>query len=109
MNIINKLHDLQQEILSFGNVVNQVKNPADTDFRNACDLFSKYLNFELQAINSNICLKDIRPEMQQTTAQLHKLSELITPDTSDSNEQHQWTKKLLNFCNQLQTLKSIAA
>jgi len=108
MNILEKLHDLQLEILSFGDVVSQTKNPADTDFLNACDLFSQHLSFQLRTINSSICLQDIRPEMQQTTAQLSELSELITPHTG-SDDIHQWTDKLLHFCDQLQTLKSEAA
>ena len=109
MDILNKLHELQQEILNFGDVVNQTENPADVDFCNACDLFSQHLSYELKSINSNLCLKDIRPEMQQTTAQLCELSELITPDTEDCNDSYEWPNKLTNFCDQLQTLKSLAA
>ena len=109
MDILNKLHKLQQEILYFGDIVSQTENPADTDFRNACELFSQHLSFELKSINTNICLKDIRPEMQRTTAQLYELSELITPEPLDNNENQQWPGKLLNFCSQLQELKSIAA
>lgn len=108
MNLLQKLHDLQQEILSFGDVVSQTKNPADTDFLNACELFSQHLSFQLKTINSSICLQDIRPEMQQTTAQLCELSELITPH-KNSDDNYQWPNKLLNFCNQLQSLKSEAA
>ena len=109
MDILNKLHELQQEILYFGDIVSQTENPADTDFCNACMLFSQHLSFELKSINTNTCLKDIRPEMQRTTAQLYELSELITPEPLDNNENYQWPGKLLNFCSQLQTLKSIAA
>ncbi len=108
MDILNKLHNLQQEILSFGDVVNQTKNPADTDFLNACELFSQHLSYQLKTINSSICLQDIRPEMEQTTAQLCELSELITPDSA-SNSNQQWPGKLLNFCDRLQSLKREAA
>ena len=109
MNITNKLQELQEEILNFGDVVSHTDNPADMDFKNACDLFSQHLSFELKSIHASICLKDIRPETQQTTAQLFELNELITPVTSDKNDDYQWSGKLLNFCAQLQTLKSIAA
>ncbi len=105
MDLLNKLQDLQLEILNFGDIVNQTKNPANSDFLNACDLFSQHLSFELKTINSSICLQDIRPEMEQTTAQLCKLSELITP----ARNNYQWPDKLLNFCDQLQSLKSEAA
>jgi len=109
MDISNKLHELQQEILNFGEVVTQTENPADLDFRNACYLFSQHLSFELKSINSSIHLKDIRPEMQQTTAQLFELSKLITPDATNNNDNYMWPDKLLNFCSQLQTLKNVAA
>ncbi|HED33441.1 MAG TPA: hypothetical protein ENJ08_04375 [Gammaproteobacteria bacterium] len=109
MNITNKLNELQQEILNFGDVVNQTQNLSDMDFRNACDLFSQHLNFELDSISSNVCLiKDNRSEVHQTTAQLHQLNELITPATSDINT-NQWSDNLNNFCSQLQALRCIAA
>jgi len=109
MDITKKLQELQQEILSFGDIVSQTENPADMDFRNACDLFSQHLSYELKSINSSAHLRDIRPENQQTTAQLYELNELITPVKSGSSDDYQWSGKLLNFCAQLQTLKSIAA
>jgi len=109
MNITDKLNELQQEILSFGDVVNQTENLADMDFCNACNLFSQHLNFELESINSNVCLiKESPSEVHQTTAQLYQLSELITPATSDDNT-HQWSDNLNNFCSQLQTLRCVAA
>ena len=109
MDISNKLYELQQEILNFGDIVNQTTNPADADFCNACDLFSQHLSYELKSINSSLRLKDIRPETRQTTAQLYELSELITPDTSNLDDNSEWSNKLVNFCHQLQSLKSLAA
>jgi len=109
MDLLNKLHTLQLEILNFGDVVSQTENPSDIDFLNACELFSQHLSYQLKMINSSICLQDIRPEMQQTTAQLCQLSELITPIAADNNDSYQWPNKLLDFCNQLDTLKSAAA
>ncbi len=109
MDTVNKLHQLQNEILSFGNVVKQTKDSSDIDFCNACNLFSQYLNCQLKSISANLCMKDIRPEMQQTTAQLYQLNELITPDITENNDKFKWHNKLLSFCNQLQSLKCIAA
>ena len=109
MDITNKLQELQQEILNFGDIVNQIENPADVDFKNACDLFSQHLSYELKVINSSLRLRDIRPETEQTTSQLYELNELITPVKSNDNDDYQWPEKLLNFCAQVQTLKSIAA
>ncbi len=109
MDILDKLQELRQEILDFGQVINYTQNPSDADLRNACELFSQHLNYQLETINSNIHFKNIQPEMQQTTAQLHQLSELITPDVDDNNETHQWTNRLHTFCDQIETLKVIAA
>jgi len=109
MDLTNKLHELKEDILNFGEVVNHAENPSDKDFRNACDLFSQYLSHQLKSINSNISLKKALPEIQQTTSQLCVLNELITPCATDNNDNGTWPNKLLNFCNQLQTLKNIAA
>ncbi len=109
MDIANKLQELTQEILSFGEVISFTENPSDTDFRNACDLFSQHLSYQLKIISSNVLFQDIRPEMQKTTDKLCQLSELIAPSDSGSEETFLWPGKLLDFCSQIQTLKSIAA
>jgi len=109
MDISNKLLDLKEETLNFGDIVNHAENPADKDFRYACDLFSKHLNYQLKSISSNISLKEALPEMQQTVTQLSVLSKLITPCTTDNKMSDTWPDKLINFCSQLQTLKNIAA
>jgi|GEM_PF-1983872 len=116
MDITNKLDELTQEILSFAEVIDFAENPADSDFRNACELFSSHLMYQLSIINSNVRFQDIRPEMQQTTSKLFQLSELISPHSfdqkdkqSDSTDHYQWPEKLMDFCNQLETLKHAAA
>ncbi|VAW59972.1 hypothetical protein MNBD_GAMMA11-883 [hydrothermal vent metagenome] len=109
MDIANKLQELTEEILDFGNIINLTRNPSNTDFRNACDLFSKRLNYQLETIHTNVQFKDIRPEMQQTTNKLYQLSELISPCQQGSDEFYYWPGRLLDFCNQIQTLKKIAA
>jgi len=109
MDISNKLLDLKEETLNFGDIVNQAENPADKDFRYACDLFSKHLSYQLRSISSNISIKEANPEIQQTATQLNVLSELITPCTTDNKMSDTWSDKLLNFCSQLKTLKNIAA
>ena len=109
MDIATRLQELTDEIRNFGDVINFTDDPADGDFRNACDLFSQYLSSQLNSINSNMTFKDIRPEMQQTTAQLIELSELISPDHSASETNSQWSDKVIHFCHQAQSLKKIAA
>jgi len=124
MDIATRLQELTKEIVNFGEVINYTENPVDSDFRNACDLFSQYLNHELQDINANIRFHDTRSDIKQTTSRLHELSDLISPgkishgqishgqtspDQANNIEKYQWSNKLTDFCNQLQSLKNIAA
>jgi len=109
MDIANKLQELTDEILDFGSVISFTQNPADADFRNACDLFSQHLSHQLDIIHSHVQFQDIRPEIQQTTNKLSQLSELISPSQNGSSEFYYWPGKLLDFCNQIQTLKKVAA
>ncbi|HED34654.1 MAG TPA: hypothetical protein ENJ08_10655 [Gammaproteobacteria bacterium] len=109
MDIASKLQELTGEILDFGEIISSTKNPSNKDFKNACDLFSKRLSYQLQMISSNALFADIQPEMQQTTNKLCQLSELISPYQKGCDEFYYWPGKLLDFCNQIQTLKKIAA
>lgn len=113
MDISNKLQELTEHTLSFGDVIRCSEDPSDSNFREACDLFSQYLAYQLEIISSKIRFQDIRPEMRLTNAQLCILNELITPDfqsnQSDTANSHDWNTKVHGFYDQLQTLKKIAA
>ena len=115
MDISNTLYKLQQDVFNFSDVVFQTENPADKDFRNACSLFSRHIKYQLDKIDYDTHLKSESPATLQVMAQLCELTELITPDNTnvsdivDSIGHYQWPGKLLNFCSQIQTLKSKAA
>ena len=66
MDIATRLQELTEEIRDFGNVIHYTDDPADGDFRNACDLFSQYLSNQLNSINSNITFKDIRTYIENS-------------------------------------------
>lgn len=109
MDITHKLEELTQEILTFGNVINVTENSANVDFRHACSLFNQYLQHQLQIINSNVCFKDIRSDMQATCMQLSLLSDLTKPINANNKQDHQWSGKLLDYCHKVQTLKIAVA
>lgn len=113
MDISNKLQELTKDTLNFGDVIRHSEDPSDLNFREACELFSQYLNYQLEIISSKIRFQDIRPEMRLTNAQLCKLNELITPDFQSSqtatDNSHDWNSKVHGFYDQLKTLKKMAA
>jgi len=109
MDIGNRLNELTQATLNFGDVINSTENPSDSDFRNACSLFSQYLESELQLISSTPIEHDASSNIQNITDQLHSLSNLITPNQLAFSNSHHWPNNLVDFCSQLQTLKSEAA
>lgn len=117
MDIANKLQELTEETLHFGDIISHSKNPSDMDFRDACNLFSQYLSYQLDIISSKIRFNDIRPEMRLTNAQLCLLNDLITPESNTSrissrtnhDDSYDWNSKVLNFFSQLQTLRKLAA
>lgn len=113
MDAVNRLKELTLEIKDFGEIITYTDNPADTDLRIACELFSQHLSYQLLMVNSNLCFQDTTPDVQQTTRQLYELSELITPckvkqNNIDQNELIQWPGKLLDFCHKLENLNTIS-
>ena len=112
MDISNKLRELTEDTLNFGDVIKHSEDPSDLNFREACELFSQHLGYQLEIISSKIRFQDIRPEMRLTNAQLCILNELITPDSqpgqTNSSHSHDWANNVLGFFDQLQTLKKMA-
>jgi len=109
MDISTKIKELAEETLSFGEVISHSDNPADKDFREACHLFSQHLGHQLEIVGSNSHLQSVQPEIQKTNSQLCILNELINPQQIDSYLSYDWETKVVNFFNQLQTLKKFAA
>lgn len=109
MDIENRLRELTQETLSFGNVINTTENHGSLDFQNACSLFSQYLNNQLSTINTSPVAHHSYLNIKTITEQLRTLSNLIAQGQLDSANTKDWSNKLIDFCSQLQLHKSNAA
>jgi len=109
MNIENRLNELTQETLNFADVINSTDNPANSDFRNACNLFSQYLDSQLQLINTSPIEHNSFTNVQNITSLLGKLSGLIAPNHLTFNPTQNGPDTLVDFCKQLKLLKSYAA
>ena len=107
MNTNNKLQELTQEVLSFSDVINYAEDLTDSDFRQTCTLFSQYMGYQLDQINPNTVHSPSTSQL--TTSQLYQLNELITPVDSDFEDPSRWSNRLHNFCNNIQSLRHIAA
>jgi len=109
MGIKERLNELTQETLHFGDIVSSTENPANADFRNACSLFSQYMEHQLQIINSSLTEQSSPTNIQNNAHQLHMLSSLIAFDSLEISNPYHWSNNLVDFCSQLQLLKSNAA
>ena len=109
MDIKNQLHELTQETLNFGDIISSTENPVDADFRNACNLFSQHMDNQLQIINLGLTEQGSLSNVQSITQQLHALSSLIASNSVGLSSSYLWSNNLVNFCSQLQQLKSNAA
>lgn len=109
MNIHTQLNELTKEALGFSDVIRYTDNPVDADFCNACRLFSDYLNHQLESLDRQLSANNASESTRSTTEQLHKLSSLIAPEQIDPDNTASWTGKLDSYCQQLESLRQIAA
>ncbi|HEY9200672.1 MAG TPA: hypothetical protein VIQ81_03655 [Gammaproteobacteria bacterium] len=109
MNIHTQLNELTQEALGFSDVIRYTDNPVDADFCNACRLFSDYLSHQLESLDRQLNINNASESTLSITDQLHKLNSLITPEQIDPDNTAPWTSKLDSYCQQLETLRQIAA
>jgi len=108
MDIDNRLNELTQATLNFGDIIDATENPSDSDFRNACSLFSQYLESELRLIGTIPLEQSSYSNIQHITDQLLSLSSLIAPDQLAFANNHHWSNNLVDFCSQLETLREAA-
>jgi len=109
MGIEDRLSELTKETLDFGEIVSSTENPANSDFRNACHLFSQHMEHQLQIINSSLVEQGSLTNIQNITHQLHLLSNLIAHNSLEISNTYRWSNNLVDFCSQLQLLKNNAA
>ena len=103
MSTVTQLHELTEEALNFGEVINFAENLNDSDFCNACALFSEYLTSQLNSLAPH----NQSEHTQLLINQLNQLGQLLAP--SQSSEDQAWLSSLNNYQQQIVSLKSIAA
>ena len=109
MKIHSQLNELTREALGFSDVIRFTDNPVDADFCNACRLFSDYLSHQLESLDRQLNASNASESTRSITDQLHKLSGLIAPEQIDPDNTDLWANKLDSYCQQLETLRQIAA
>lgn len=109
MNIVNKLQELTTETINFGEVISHSKNPSDNDFRDACNLFSQHLSYQLKVINADTHQHNNQPEILEIKSQLNSLNNLIDPNQARDNVANDWNNNLVSFFSKLQKLRLQAA
>ena len=105
----NDLNDLIQEIINFGNVISFVDDPADSDFQNACQLFSRYLENRFSEIKSQPHIAISKGDINWTENQIAKLSNLVSLEDNSTTPYVQWTENLFKYCEELQHNKAAVA
>ncbi len=102
---MKELNKLIQEIIDFGDVIAYTDNPADTDFQNACYLFSCYLEECLKDIQHKIHTVDSDQETTWAASEITKLNNLTTLTRNSTAPYIQWTRNLFQHCEELQNNK----
>ena len=95
---MNKLNDLVQEIIDFGDVIAFAENPADRDFQNACRLFSDYLDWKFKEIKNQLEMEGSEQQAQWIAGEMEKLGQLISPTNRSTTSYVQWASELLMRC-----------
>ncbi|HEY9050841.1 MAG TPA: hypothetical protein VIQ03_04810 [Gammaproteobacteria bacterium] len=95
---MNKLNDLVQEIIDFGDVIAFAENPADRDFQNACRLFSDYLDWKFKEIKNQLEMEGSEQQAKWIADEMEKLGQLISPANRSTTSYVQWASELLMRC-----------
>lgn len=109
MDISGKLHKLSLEMREFAEVIRRTSNPYHAELIQACNLFSQYLNDELNVVSSNLRLQEHDEEIKLASLHMTHLCQLITPLSSHHLPSPGWKQQLQTYCEQTQSLKALAA
>lgn len=105
----NEFNDLIHEIIAFGGTIAYIDNPADSDFQNACQLFSLYLENRFSELKAKSHIASCKEDIKRVKCEIDKFSDLIAlPDNSD-DPYIQWTRNLFLHCEELQRHKLAVA
>jgi len=101
MDTTSQLKSLSHEAVLFAQIIDF--NPADNcDLLNACELFSDYLEHQLDQLN------DASRETTALSSQLDKLCQLIKPAPLSTSHKTPWELQLSSYIEEVEVLKNIA-
>ena len=106
---MKELNILIQEIIDFGDVIAYTDNPADSDFQNACYLFSCYLEDCLKEIQYKLRGIDSDQKITWASREITKLNNLTALPRNSTAPYIQWTRDLFQYCEGLQHSKQAIA
>jgi hypothetical protein len=106
---MKELNTLIQEIVDFGDTIAYYDNPADSDFQNACFLFSCYLKERINDIQHSLYDVNSEQKIAQINNELKKLEDLISLPRNATDPYIKWTRNLFLHCEELQHSKVVAA
>lgn len=107
--ISGQMHKLSIEMREFAEVIRRTSNPYHEELIHACNLFSQYLDHELNEIGIQLRLRDYDSEIRNASVHMNNLCQLITPHPPGHLPSPGWKQQLQTYCDQTQTLKSLAA
>lgn len=104
-----ELNELFQEISNFADVIAYMDNPANSDFQNACQLFSRYLEHRFAEITVKLQSSNCKNDVEWAANEINKFSDLISLPDSSTVPYIKWTSNLFQHCEKAQLGKVATA
>ncbi len=107
MDTSSQLKSLSNEAMLFAEVIN-TSTADNCDLLNACELFSNYLEHQLNEFSQlNSSNTDTLKQTDKLAFQLNKLCQLIKPVPINNHHKKPWKLQLSNYVKEAETLKNI--
>jgi len=107
--MMKELNELIQEIIDFKDVIAYTDNPADSDFQNACYLFSSYLEQRLNDLHHKLHSVNPDQKVNRINNELEKLKDLIFLPRNATDPYIKWARSLFLHCEEFQHHKAAVA
>lgn len=95
---MKELNKLIREIIDFSDVIAYNDNPANSDFQNACYLFSCYLDTQIKEIKQQLRAVNSDQEITTIINEINKLDNLISLPRNTTAPYIEWTRNLFQHC-----------
>ncbi|MDH5764744.1 MAG: hypothetical protein OEZ38_01920 [Gammaproteobacteria bacterium] len=105
--MMQKLDNLIQEIIEFGNTISYNTNLEDINVQNACNLFNNYLSWQFNELKEELKTQGSELEIKLVTNELNKLCSLIKHNELATEPQFNWFQNLLQYCTDTQQNKAV--